>query len=93
VLAERANLRIHEVPVDWVDDPDSRVDIVATAPADLRGMSRVGRALATGALPLGELRRSLGREPLRSGAAPMGVRFRTAGGLLRHRRVRIRDSG
>ena len=31
VLAERAGLRIHEVPVDWVDDPDSRVDIVATA--------------------------------------------------------------
>ena len=34
VLAERAGLRIHEVPVDWVDDPDSRVDLVATA---LRG--------------------------------------------------------
>ena len=28
VLAERPGLRIHEVPVDWVDDPDSRVDIV-----------------------------------------------------------------
>ena len=27
VLAERAGLRIHEVPVDWVDDPDRRVDI------------------------------------------------------------------
>ena len=27
VLAQRAGLRIHEVPVDWVDDPDSRVDI------------------------------------------------------------------
>ena len=25
-LAERAGMRIHEVPVDWVDDPDSRVD-------------------------------------------------------------------
>ena len=37
VLAERSGLRIHEVPVDWVDDPDSRVDIVATALADLRG--------------------------------------------------------
>ena len=48
VLAERAGLRIHEVPVDWVDDPDSRVDIVATAIADLKGIARVGRALATG---------------------------------------------
>ena len=41
VLAERAGLRIHEVPVDWVDDPDSRVDIVSTAIADLRGVIRL----------------------------------------------------
>ena len=45
VLAERAGLRIHEVPVDWVDDPDSSVDIVATALADLRGIARMRRAL------------------------------------------------
>jgi putative flippase GtrA len=64
VLAERAGLRIHEVPVDWVDDPDSRVDIIATAVEDLRGITRVGRALATGALPLAELRAQLGRAPL-----------------------------
>jgi len=38
VLAERAGLRIHEVPVDWVDDADSRVQVVATAAADLRGV-------------------------------------------------------
>jgi glycosyltransferase involved in cell wall biosynthesis len=43
VLAERAGLRIHEVPVDWVDDPDSRVDILPTALADLRGIARIGR--------------------------------------------------
>ncbi|MCW3015850.1 MAG: glycosyl transferase family 2 [Solirubrobacterales bacterium] len=41
VLAEREGLRIHEVPVDWVDDPDSRVDIVATAIEDLRGIVRL----------------------------------------------------
>ncbi|HET6817014.1 MAG TPA: glycosyltransferase [Mycobacteriales bacterium] len=41
VLAERRGLRIHEVPVDWVDDPDSRVDIVRTATADLRGVLRM----------------------------------------------------
>jgi len=63
VLAERAGLRIHEVPVDWVDDPDSRVDIVATAVADLKGIWRLGRTLATGRLPLGGLARQLGREP------------------------------
>ncbi|MGY0005375.1 glycosyltransferase [Micromonospora sp. I033] len=64
VLAQRAGLRIHEVPVDWVDDPDSRVDIVATALADLRGIGRLGRALVTGALPLADLRAQLGRAPL-----------------------------
>ena len=64
VIAEKAGLRIHEVPVDWIDDPDSRVDIMATAAADLRGVARVGRALATGSLPVGELRHQLGRAPL-----------------------------
>jgi glycosyltransferase involved in cell wall biosynthesis len=55
VLAQRAGLRIHEVPVDWVDDPDSRVDIVHTAIGDLRGVARlvaashVTRFLAIGA--------------------------------------------
>jgi glycosyltransferase involved in cell wall biosynthesis len=43
VLAQRAGLRIHEVPVDWIDDPDSRVDVVSTALADLRGVWRVLR--------------------------------------------------
>lgn len=42
VLAERAGLRIHEVPVDWIDDSDSRVDVLATALADLRGIVRLG---------------------------------------------------
>jgi glycosyltransferase involved in cell wall biosynthesis len=41
VLAERHGLRIHEVPVDWVEDPDSRVDIVSTAIGDLRGVARL----------------------------------------------------
>jgi len=46
VLAEHNGLRIHEVPVDWVDDPDSRVDVVRTATDDLRGVARVlGRTL------------------------------------------------
>ena len=41
MLAQRSGLRIHEVPVDWVDDPDSRVDIVRTALDDLRGIARL----------------------------------------------------
>jgi glycosyltransferase involved in cell wall biosynthesis len=41
VLAERHGLRVHEVAVDWVDDPDSRVDIVRTAKDDLKGIARL----------------------------------------------------
>jgi glycosyltransferase involved in cell wall biosynthesis len=41
VTAERVGLRIAEVPVDWVDDPDSRVHIVRTALDDLRGVGRM----------------------------------------------------
>nr|WP_202451139.1 glycosyltransferase [Streptomyces sp. SID4948] len=63
VLAERAGLRIHEIPVDWVDDPDSSVDLVRTAADDLRGVVRIGRALATGQLALDRLRRPFGDDP------------------------------
>ena len=56
VLAERAGLRIHEIPVDWVDDLDSRVDIVSTALADLRGMARLGTGFARGTLRVPQLR-------------------------------------
>jgi putative flippase GtrA len=41
VTAQRRGLRIHEVPVDWIDDPDSRVQIVRTAVDDLRGVARL----------------------------------------------------
>jgi putative flippase GtrA len=44
VLAQRRGLRIHEVPVDWVDDPDSRVRIVRTAIDDLHGVARLAAA-------------------------------------------------
>ena len=41
VTAERMGLRIGEVPVHWVDDPDSRVNIIKTAADDLRGIYRL----------------------------------------------------
>jgi len=44
IAAQRRGMRIHEVPVDWVDDPDSRVDTVSTALADLRGVARLAMA-------------------------------------------------
>ncbi len=62
VLAERAGLRIHEVPVDWVDDPDSRVDLWHTARDDVRGIVRLGSALLRGTMPLAEVTERLGRK-------------------------------
>jgi len=55
LLAQRRGLRICEIPVTWVEDPDSKVDIVRTALADLRGMAR--------------LRFGTGRQPRSSPAA------------------------
>jgi glycosyltransferase involved in cell wall biosynthesis len=48
ILAQRAGLRVHEVPVDWTDDPDSRVAIVRTALEDLRGVWRLRFGPAAG---------------------------------------------
>jgi len=59
VLAERAGCRIHEVPVDWVDDIDSRVHVWSTAVGDLKGVVRLARGLATGRIPIGRLREQL----------------------------------
>ncbi|WP_432136664.1 MULTISPECIES: glycosyltransferase [unclassified Streptomyces] len=88
VLAERAGLRIHEVPVDWVDDPDSTVHIVRTATEDLKGVWRVGKALATGSLPLDRLTRPFGDDPrdreimdVPKGLARQLVGFCVVGGL------------
>ena len=76
VLAERAGLRIHEIPVDWIDDLDSRVDVVATALADLRGMVRLGSGFARGTIKVPQL----GGSAL---AGPSGGARRAAPGELR----------
>ncbi|MDT5012591.1 MAG: hypothetical protein QOH57_4208, partial [Mycobacterium sp.] len=81
VLAQRSGLRIHEVPVDWVDDPDSRVDIISTATADLKGIARLLKGFATGTIPVQALADQLGS----SRAAPprsllrQAVRFTAIG--------------
>ncbi len=41
LLAEHNGLRIHEVAVRWVDDPDSRVRLGPTIWADLKGLTRM----------------------------------------------------
>ena len=62
VIAQRAGLRIHEVPVDWTDDPNSTVDIVATAKEDLAGVARLIRGFSTGGIPVARLRTELSRD-------------------------------
>jgi putative flippase GtrA len=74
VLAERSGLRIHEVPVDWVDDPDSRVDLLGTALEDLKGVARIGRGLATGRIPVAALRAQLGGDRGQAPAQPALLR-------------------
>lgn len=64
IIAERSGLRIHEIPVDWVDDPDSRVDITQTALEDLRGMVRVAGSLVKGTIPVQAIYAELGRRPM-----------------------------
>ncbi|NUR01815.1 MAG: GtrA family protein, partial [Streptomyces sp.] len=75
-------------PVDWVDDPDSTVHIVRTATEDLKGVWRVGRALATGSLPLDRITRPFGDDPrdrdiqdVPKGLARQLVGFCVVGGL------------
>jgi putative flippase GtrA len=83
VLAERSGLRIHEVPVDWIDDPDSRVDIVATAVADLKGVARLVKGFASGEIPIAAIAAQFGPRPAGEEAPRsllhQGVYFATIG--------------
>lgn len=83
VLAEHNHLRIHEVPVDWVDDPDSTVDVVQTATDDLRGVWRLARRFGRGegavAVPAPE-RELAGPEPRPDDLSSQLVRFAGVGG-------------
>jgi putative flippase GtrA len=76
VLAEHNGLRIHEVPVDWVDDPVSGVDLVSTAATDVRGVWRMVRTLARGD---GEIERPLAANPVDPGLGHQVVRFASVG--------------
>jgi glycosyltransferase involved in cell wall biosynthesis len=41
ILAEKGGFRIKDVPVEWVDDPDTRVRVIKTATDDLKGLMRL----------------------------------------------------
>jgi putative flippase GtrA len=84
VLAERAGLRIYEVPVDWIDDTDSRVHIVSTALADICGIIRLGTALARGTIAVPVL-----RDATPSAATAAGPAAKPAGRSVLSRSVLI----
>jgi glycosyltransferase involved in cell wall biosynthesis len=68
VLAERAGLRIHQVPVGWIEDPRSSVDIAAKATVDLRGVVRLAQSAHARTVPLDSSRERF------AGAASSGRR-------------------
>jgi putative flippase GtrA len=78
LLAEHNGLRVHEVPVDWVEDADSRVRIWSTIVGDVRGLVRVARAKATGAARVADLPQRPAPRP----AHPDAVLAARGGGLL-----------
>lgn len=41
ILAEKAGLKIKDVPVEWVEDRDTRVNIVSTVSEDVQGLIRM----------------------------------------------------
>lgn len=41
IIAEKRGYRIKDVPVHWVDDPDTRVKIAKTAWGDIKGLMRL----------------------------------------------------
>jgi glycosyltransferase involved in cell wall biosynthesis len=77
LLAEYNGLRVHEVPVDWVEDVDSRVKVASTALDDLRGLVRVARAKSSGAARVP----GLPQRPEPRAAHPDAVLGRRQGGL------------
>ncbi|WP_185011618.1 bifunctional glycosyltransferase family 2/GtrA family protein [Crossiella cryophila] len=78
LLAEHNGLRVHEVPVDWVEDTDSRVRIARTAWEDVRGLLRVARAKARGTATVDNLPRRPEPAPIH----PDAVLGRRDSGLL-----------
>jgi hypothetical protein len=41
ILAEKAGYKVHDVPVEWIEDTDTRVKIASTVTEDLRGLLRL----------------------------------------------------
>ncbi len=83
VLAERNGMRVHEVAVDWVDDPSSTVNVVQTAKEDLKGVARMmlGLARGEGTIASPGLPRSVLRSRLKPGRSGQLVHFAGVGAV------------
>jgi putative flippase GtrA len=55
LLAEHNGLRVLEVPVDWVEDVDSRVNVIDAVVTNVRGLVRIALAKLSGAADMAEL--------------------------------------
>jgi putative flippase GtrA len=79
LVAEHNGLRVHEIPVDWVDDPDTRVDVGGTARVNLKGVVRLARSFVRGGgkVDLGTQRRA----PLRDDMGRQIVSFAAVGAV------------
>jgi putative flippase GtrA len=78
LLAEYNGLRTHEVPVDWVEDVDTRVHVARTAVDDLAGLIRVARAKVNGSARVS----GLPRRPAPRPAHPQAALGKRETGLL-----------
>ncbi|MER5392752.1 bifunctional glycosyltransferase family 2/GtrA family protein [Saccharopolyspora sp. NPDC002686] len=78
LLAEHNGLRVHEVPVDWVEDVDTRVNVVRTAFDDIAGLVRVARAKFTGQAKVA----GLPQRPAPRAAHPQAALAKRENGLL-----------
>jgi glycosyltransferase involved in cell wall biosynthesis len=82
-LAQRRKFAIRDVPVRWVADPDSSVELLATAREDLRGIMRLRRSDRSNATMstrsvTAPAPRSVGRSRSTSAASTARIRARAS---------------
>jgi glycosyltransferase involved in cell wall biosynthesis len=72
-LAQRNAFSIHEVPVRWVDDTDSRVHIARTVLEDLKGIARLRRRTREGHDRISTPADAVSAKPATAGAARLSA--------------------
>jgi hypothetical protein len=78
LLAQERGYRISEVPVDWIEDLDSRVEVASTALKDVNGLLRVRVQRLRRRLSIG-----LSRDVARPGRSPRGEMLKVSDVLVK----------